>query len=113
MQVDLPSFGSGKIEQVERVRIKSSHVACGASTAAAFTMLLCWNRYCPTDSFGEAHADLRFDPNATCTQAVSLELAKFAADPADLFHLPTVAETQTYRRHYRPSPRVLSRMPAE
>ena len=30
-------------------------------------MLLCRNCYCPTYCFGEAHADLRFDPNALDT----------------------------------------------
>jgi hypothetical protein len=66
-------------------------------------MLLYGNRDCPTDGLGEAQADLRFDPNAMGTQSFCLDLAEFAADPADLFHLPSVEETQTYRGHCGPS----------
>jgi len=84
------------------VRAKSSHVARGAQTAKTFTPLRVRNRDRPADCLGEAYGDLRFDPNAVGTQPFSLYLAKFAADPADLFHRPSVEETQTYRGHLGP-----------
>jgi len=70
MEVDLPSVGPRKIELVARVRIKSSPVARGARTAKALAVLLGWNRDRSADCFGEAHADLRFDPHATGTQVL-------------------------------------------
>jgi len=70
MEVDLPAVGLRKIEQVARVRIKSSSVTRGARTAMALAVLLGWNRYRPADCFGEAQADLRFDPHATGTQVI-------------------------------------------
>lgn len=85
--------------------IEGSPVACGARTPKTFTLLRCRNRNRPADCFGEAHTDLRFDPNAIGTQAFGLYLTEFVADPADLFHLLSVEETQTYRGHFGPPPR--------
>jgi hypothetical protein len=58
VEVDLPSVGTRKIEQVARVRIESSPVARGARTPKALAVLLGRNRDRPADCFGEARVDL-------------------------------------------------------
>jgi len=66
-------------------------------------MLLRWNRDCPAECFGEAPAELRFDPNAMGAQAFGLYLGKLAADSADLLDRSSVQETQPYGGHCGPS----------
>jgi len=66
-------------------------------------MLLCWNRYCPADCFGEARLDPRFDVSANGAESFGLELGKLVADSADLFDRAPLEETQTHIGHYRPS----------
>jgi hypothetical protein len=59
-------------------------------------MLLCGNRYCPADCFGEAQLDLRFDVGANGAESFGLELGKLLADAADLFGGSPIEETQTH-----------------
>jgi len=103
MEVDFASAGSCKLEHVKRVRIKSSRVARGACAARSFAILLCWNRYCSSDCFGEARLDLRFDVSANGAESVGLELGELVADSADLFERSPGEETETHIGHYRPS----------
>ena len=64
-------------------------------------MLLCGNRYCPADCFGEAQLDLRFDVGANGAESLGLELGKLLADAADLFGGSPIdiEETQTHVAH--------------
>src|SRR4029453_6675563 len=103
MEVDLPSICPCQFEWVERVHIKSSPVARGAQTARMLALLLCRNRYCPCDCFGEAQVDLRLDMSANGTQALGLHLGQLMANSADLSRRSPVEEAQTYMGHYRPS----------
>jgi hypothetical protein len=65
----------------------------------AFAVLLCGNRYCPPDCFGEARLDLRFDVGANGAESFGLELGKLVADAADLFERSPAEETQTHIGH--------------
>jgi len=99
MEMDLALAGLGKIEQIERVRGQSSLVARGTRTAETSTMLLRWNRDRSADCFGEAHIDLRFDPNTMRAQTLRLDLGKLVADSADLLDPSSIEETQTNLGH--------------
>src|SRR5262249_44105328 len=55
------------------------------------------------DCFGEAHIDLRFDPNTMRAQTLRLDLGKLVADSADLLDPSSIEETQTDLGHGGPS----------
>src|SRR5262249_45499142 len=110
MEVDLASVGPGKIEQIEWMWGQSSLVARGARTAETLTMLLRWNRDRSADCFGEAHSDLRFDPNTMRAQTLRLDLGKLVADSADLLDPSSIEETQTDLGHCGPSCEAHERM---
>jgi hypothetical protein len=108
MEMDLPSVGPREIELVARVRIESSAVTRRARTAKALAVLLGGNRDRPANGFGEARADLRFDPHAGGTQVICLQLGDLSADPTGLSRLPSgsVEETQIDCGHQVPPVRV-------